>query len=150
MERKIYFDMDGTLADLYGVEDWLPKLEASDPSPYAEAAPLLRLCVLARLLNKLQRDGWELGIISWTSRGGSVEYNEAVAEAKLGWLKIHLKSVRFDSIDIVDYGTPKSSLGTGILFDDEARNRDEWGEGAYNANEIFEVLKALAKGGENE
>ena len=35
--KQIWFDMDGTLADLYGVENWLEKLRASDPSPYAEA-----------------------------------------------------------------------------------------------------------------
>ena len=33
----IYFDMDGTIADLYNVENWLPKLRAEDASPYVEA-----------------------------------------------------------------------------------------------------------------
>ena len=33
----IYFDMDGTIADLYNVENWLPKLRAEDASPYIEA-----------------------------------------------------------------------------------------------------------------
>ena len=32
---RIWFDMDGTIADLYGVEDWLPKLRAYDPSRIA-------------------------------------------------------------------------------------------------------------------
>ena len=35
--RTIWFDMDGTIANLYGVENWLPKLRAHDASPYADA-----------------------------------------------------------------------------------------------------------------
>ena len=33
--RTIWFDMDGTIANLYGVDNWLDKLHASDASPYA-------------------------------------------------------------------------------------------------------------------
>ena len=43
----IWFDMDGTIANLYGVENWLPMLRAYDPTPYANAVPLLRLSRLA-------------------------------------------------------------------------------------------------------
>ena len=56
----INFDMDGTIADLYGVDNWLEMLIAEDTTPYAEAEPLLRLCSLARVLNRLQRNGYEL------------------------------------------------------------------------------------------
>lgn len=34
---RICFDMDGTIADLYGVENWLDYLIAEDVKPYAEA-----------------------------------------------------------------------------------------------------------------
>lgn len=63
-KMTIYFDMDGTIANLYGVENWLEKLRACDASPYEEAEPLIDLAQLARLLNKLQRKGYEIGIIS--------------------------------------------------------------------------------------
>lgn len=139
----IWFDMDGTLADLYGVKDWLTKLRASDPSPYADAAPLLRMASLARVLNRLQREGYKIGIISWLSKCGSFEYNEAVIEAKQNWLKVHLKSVKFDYIDIVEYGTPKQDGRDGILFDDEEKNREDWNGTAYNVENIIEILKAL-------
>ena len=56
---RIWFDMDGTLADLYSVENWLPRLRAYDPAPYAEAKPMLRLCSLAKVLNRLSREGVE-------------------------------------------------------------------------------------------
>ena len=47
-------------------------------------------------------------------------------------------------ITLQEYVTPKSTLGKGILFDDELRNRQDWGEGAYLPEEIFAVLRELA------
>lgn len=143
MEKKIWFDMDGTIADLYSDPEWLSKLRASNPEPYVNAQPLVRMQSLARVLNRLQREGYEIGIISWLSKGGSDEYGEAVAEAKREWLAKHLASVKFDHIDIVAYGTPKQNGRHGILFDDEQRNREAWGEGAHDVQNIIEVLRAL-------
>lgn len=78
----VWFDMDGTLGNLYAVNDWLPKIRHEDASPYLDAAPMLRLCTLARLLNALQRNGYEIGVISWLSKGGSEKYGEKVTAAK--------------------------------------------------------------------
>ncbi|MBQ5579585.1 MAG: hypothetical protein IIT40_12190 [Prevotella sp.] len=146
MTKAIYFDMDGTIANLYGVEDWLPKLRAYDPSPYAEALPLVRLSVLARMLNRLQRNGYTLGIISWVSKDPDPTYGEAVTAAKLEWLAKHLPSVEWNEIHIVAYGTPKQTLADypdGILFDDEERNREDWLGIAFDETDIIEILKGL-------
>lgn len=143
MMKEIWFDMDGTIADLYGVENWLEMLRANDPTPYKVAKPLLRLATLARLLNRLQADGYTIGIVSWLSKGSSTEYDKLVTEAKKEWLHRHLASVNFDRIDIIAYGTPKEVGRTGILFDDEKRNRDNWNGTAYNVTEILEVLRRL-------
>lgn len=140
---NINFDMDGTITDLYGVDNWLHDLLNESVRPYAEARPLVNLSRLARLLNRLTAEGFSVNIISWTSKGGSEEYNEAVAEAKRAWLAEHLPSVNFTQIKIVPYGTPKQNLGNGILFDDEEPNRAAWGEGAHTEKEIFEILKSL-------
>lgn len=142
----IYFDMDGTIADLYGVENWLEKLIAFDPSPYMDAEPLLRLCTLARVLNRLQREGNKIGIVSWLSKANNAEYNEAVTAAKIEWINRHLPSVKFDEIVIVPYGTPKQEVVNnpfGILFDDEENNRRNWTGKAFDVNGIIEVLKGL-------
>ena len=140
---KINFDMDGTIADLYGVSNWLEDLLHEDVRPYVEARPLVNLQALARVLNRLIRAGYEVNIISWTSRGGSEDYNEAVRQAKIKWLRQHLASVQFSKIIIIPYGTPKELFADGILFDDEERNRMAWGEGAYTEKEILEILKNL-------
>ena len=146
MTKAICFDMDGTIADLYGVEGWLNDLESENERPYATAKPLIRMSALARVLNRLQRNGYIIGIVSWLSKCGSDEYNEKVTYAKREWLKKHLASVNFDEINIVKYGTPKSTVvgrQGGILFDDEERNRTEWNGTAYNVDNILNVLKAL-------
>ena len=141
---KIYFDMDGTIADLYGVEGWLEYLINGNPFPYANAKPLVNMNRLARRLNTLQKEGNEICIISWLCKTSTAEYDELVTRAKLAWLEKHLASVHFDEIHIVAYGTPKHTIGQGILFDDEVQNREGWGEGAYTPEEIFEVLCAIA------
>ena len=117
---KFWFDMDGTIADLYGVDNWLEYLMNEDTTPYDIAKGMLNLSLLARKLNALQRQGHEIGIISWTAKGKSDLYNGQVALAKMVWLHKHLKSVTWDHINIVPYGTSKISVcGEGILFDDE-------------------------------
>lgn len=146
MNITINFDMDGTIADLYGVENWLEYLINEDTFPYANAQPLLRLSALARKLNALQRAGYDLAVISWLSKSGSEAYNEEVTAVKLNWLKTHLPSVAWDRITIVPYGTPKQNYCNSpfdILFDDEAKNRDNWTGIAYDVQNIMEVLKNL-------
>ena len=148
MNKAIYFDMDGTIADLYGVENWLSYLIERTPLPDEIAKPLIRLSALARKLNKLQALGWKIGVVSWLSKEDNPDYNKVVTEAKKMWLKKHLASVHFDDVKIVSYGTPKSTVVNeiGILFDDEERNRIEWnnaGGNAYDVNNILEVLGGL-------
>ena len=147
MTKAIYFDMDGTITDLYGVENWLDMIIARDETPYREAKPLVNLSTLARLLNKLQAEGFIIGIISWLAKGSTAEYDRKVEKAKIEWLKTHLKSVHFNEIHVVEYGTPKEEVAlnpNGILFDDEEKNRINWTGQAYNVDNIIEILKKIA------
>lgn len=144
--RTIWWDMDGTIANTYAVENWLQMLCAEDTTPYERAEVMWNMSQLARLMNQAQKLGYKLGIISWTSKGGSASYNEAVKQAKLAWLNKHLASVSWDSICVVNYGTPKSLVmetEDDILFDDEEPNRNAWLGEAYEPNDMIKVLKAL-------
>jgi hypothetical protein len=139
--------MDGTIANLYGVDGWLEMLINEDATPYRIADTLLNMNVLARVLNKLQKMGIEIGIISWLSKNSNAEYDEKVTRAKKAWLKKHLHSVKFDFVEIVKYGTDKNIVcknENDILFDDEINNRKEWNGKAFDVNNILEVLKGLA------
>ena len=144
VEKKIWLDMDGTIANLYAVSGWLDMLRAYDPTPYTQAEPMLNMSSLARLLHKAQRLGYEIGIISWLSKESNQEYDNVVTVAKMEWLRIHLPSVVFDEIKIVAYGVPKHELCSGFLFDDEQHNRDMWGKGAFEPCELLEFLRGLA------
>ena len=146
MNITINFDMDGTIADLYGVENWLDYLIAENTLPYEVARPLVRLNQLARRLNTLQRNGYNLAVISWLSKSGSEEYNRAVTEVKVEWLRKHLPSVEWDRVTIVPYGTPKENFCNNpldILFDDEERNRNNWTGRAYDVQNILEILREI-------
>lgn len=149
--KTIYFDMDGTIANLYAVNGWLEKLRAFDATPYAEASPMVNMALLARMLNKAKANGYRVGIVSWLSKEPTPQYDNAVTKAKLQWLRKHLKSVEFDEIHIIPHGYPKFLVvadANGILFDDEEANRKAWMSNsdtalAFNETNIIEILKAL-------
>lgn len=144
---KIWFDMDGTIADLYAVENWLPMLRAYDPKPYLMAKPMHHMATLARMLNKAQAQGHELCIISWCSKESTADYDALVAQAKRAWLAKHLPSVHWDVVEIVPYGQNKwETCKSGILFDDEERNRMAWEAGkAFTPETIFTTLATLTR-----
>lgn len=145
---RIFFDMDGTFVNLYGIENWLEDLQEENVRPYRDAKPLINMNVFARRLNEMKRHGFEIGVISWTSKNSSEEYAERVTKTKKDWLNKHLKSVEWDTIEIVPYGTPKENFmkdETDVLFDDEERNRKNWKGVAYDVNEIFTTLKEIEK-----
>lgn len=143
---KIWFDMDGTIADLYGVENWLEMLIAHDETPYAIAKPIVNLSVLARLMNKVQRKGFEICIVSALAKDSTAEYDEKVRNAKIKWLANHLKSVHFDEIRFVPYWYTKNDVNTDadVLFDDEERHLEKWTGTAVHASKMIETLKAIA------
>lgn len=122
--RKIYLDMDGTIADLYGVENWLEDLIAGNERPYREAERLVEEEELAELV----ADGYELAIVSWLAKNSNKEYDRKVRNAKREWLKANYPNIKFTEIHIVKYGTPKSKVVNerGLLIDDEIPNRREW------------------------
>ena len=145
---NIYFDLDGTLADFYSVDNWLQKILENDSSPYREARPLHNFSYLAKLMHKWQEKGIEFSIISWGSKNSTENFLSAVADEKRKWLKTHLPSVNFSEIIIVPYGTPKENYKNShfdILFDDEQANRKNWKNGAFEPQYIIPILKMLAK-----
>lgn len=149
--KTINFDMDGTIADLYGVENWLDYLLNENPFPYENAKVMVNMSLLARYIHKAQTNGIQVNIISWLSKNSTDNYSELVTNAKIKWLQKHLPSVQFDNIFILPYGTPKHELlpqnKQNILFDDEINNLSNWilsGSGyGLLPQTIFEIFKGL-------
>jgi phosphoglycolate phosphatase-like HAD superfamily hydrolase len=146
--KVIVFDMDGTIADLYGVNGWLDMLRAESPKPYEIAEPMYDMNELVEILNELKKIGYIIAITTWLAMGSTKEYDKQVRLAKLAWLEKY--SFPYDEIHLVKYGTTKANCtrklgGFQILVDDNEKIRKGWNLGAtINANEnIIEYLREL-------
>ena len=83
--QVIYFDMDGTIADLYGYDNWLELLRAEDTTPYEDCKVIFDVEELRAVFNALIAAGFMLGVISWGAMGGSREYCKRTRRAKKAW-----------------------------------------------------------------
>lgn len=146
--KTLVFDMDGTIANLYGVRNWLDKLRAEDPTPYAIAKPLYDMFMLNAILWTLKNDGWRIVVTTWLAKDSTPEYDARVRTAKRAWLDRY--DFPFDEIHMVKYGTTKANCtrhlgGYQILVDDNEDVRNGWSLGdTINANEnILQALRNL-------
>lgn len=148
MNKMICFDMDGTIADLYGVPDWEEKLRNEDASPYLDAAPLVDMEYLAYILNRLIDQGWEIRVISWLAMDASPKYNMDVRRAKLIWLTKY--NFPYQKAHLVQYGTTKANCvrkhsDFAILIDDNAKVRNGWHLGDTIDPTKVNLINALAE-----
>ena len=146
----ICFDMDGTIADLYGVDNWLDMLRTYDPTPYANAEPMWDMAELADILNALRANGVEIRIITWLSKETTAEYDNAVRNAKREWLAKY--GFPYDHFHGVRYGATKADSirkylnGSAWLIDDNATVRKGWNMGEAidpTTCDIVELLRGL-------
>lgn len=144
--KAIYFDMDGTIADLYGYENWLPLLRAEDTKPYEECGVLVDVEELREVLDEFVQAGITIGIISWGAMGGSKEYCKRTRKAKIAWCEKYFPNV-FTEYHVVKYGTPKHyvrKIKDSILVDDNEDVRCAWHGDTIDATKnIIELLREL-------
>lgn len=148
MNKTLVFDMDGTLADFYGVENWLEDLTVSNPRPYVIAKPLYDMAFLTNVLLSLKENGWRIVVTTWLAKGSTKDYDFVVRQVKKDWLQRY--NFPYDEIHLVKYGTTKANCtrklgGYQILFDDNETVRKGWTLGeTVNANKnILEFLIEL-------
>lgn len=147
MTKMIVFDMDGTIANLYGVDRWLDMLRAEDPTPYRIANPIYDIESLNTLIRLLKRKGWRIVVTTWLAKGSTKHYDNLVRMAKLEWLELH--GFPFDEVHMVKYGTTKANCtrhygGFQVLVDDNEKVRNGWTLGdTIDANE--NILTELEK-----
>lgn len=147
-DKVLVFDMDGTIANLYGVNNWLEDLRAENPRPYISAEPLYDMDLLRMILQAFQCAGWKIVVTTWLAKESSKAYDELVRKAKLEWLENF--KFPYEEIHLVKYGTTKANCtrklgGFQVLVDDNDQVRKGWSLGAtINANEnIIEKLLDL-------
>lgn len=146
MNKTLVFDMDGTIADFYGVNDWLSDLMEESTRPYDVAEPLYKMDTLNTIVNLLKALDWHIVITSWVAQNATKEYAEAIRKSKIAWL--NKMCFPYDEVHIVKYGTTKANCtrklgGVQILADDNEKVRKGWTlGGTIDANK--DLIKALA------
>jgi FMN phosphatase YigB (HAD superfamily) len=148
MNKTLVFDMDGTIADLYGVDGWLEKLRNEDATPYTDATPIFNMNLLNTILDIFRAEGWKIVVTTWLSMGSTKEYDNEVRKAKIDWLK--KVDFIYDEIHLVKYGTTKAKCtrhigGFQILVDDNETIRKGWtlGDTIDANNDIIDKLMGL-------
>jgi hypothetical protein len=151
MNKTLVFDMDGTIADFYGVDGWLEYLHNEDVTPYMQASPLYDMNVLKIVLNTFKKKGWKIVVTTWLSKGGSKEFNDRTRVAKKDWLDSY--EFPYDELHMVKYGTTKANCtrklgGFQILIDDNADVRKGWTLGTTidANNDVMDLLLKILMG----
>ena len=130
--RMIVWDMDGTMADLYGVDGWLEMLRAENPLPYEIAEPIWDMERLVNVIRALQDFGIEQRIVTWLSMNSSEEYKTETRRAKREWLEQfdfpydHFHGVQFGSTKADSVRKFLADDETAILIDDSTKVRKGW------------------------
>lgn len=127
MLPTVALDLDGTIASLYDVPNWLDALQNHDATPYFKAREMRDLDYLNALIKLYKDAGGHVCVVSWTAKGNIPHaYFTATQAAKMLWLREHLPAI--EDVRIVEYGTPKylvvKDVHNTVLFDDEQPNRD--------------------------
>jgi 5'(3')-deoxyribonucleotidase len=149
-DKMLVFDMDGTIANLYGYPNWLESLRNKDDTPYKECEPLYDMNQLNSLLIKLKKKGYRIAVTSWLTYEELMDktYKAQIRKAKREWLKRY--NFPADEVHIVKYGTNKRKVtskfkGEQILVDDSKEVREAFKGKTINAKEniIVELEKLL-------
>ena len=149
MRKMLVFDMDGTIADLYGTDNWLTDLRNEKVDPYVNAKPLYSMDEMSSVLNKAKSNGWRVAVTTWLAKDASRDYDKAVTKAKKEWLAKY--DFPYDEIHCLKYGRTKANATRKkadfqVLIDDNKKVRDGWTLGTtVNAEySIMNFLKSLA------
>lgn len=125
--QAIYFDMDGTIADLYSVNNWCYKITHEDATPYRQAKPLVNVAQLQKVIQSFKALGITVGVISWGAKGASAQFTREVKKFKKEWCTS--LGLEFEEFHVVKYNTPKwkiAKIKNAILIDDDSSNCFEW------------------------
>lgn len=134
MKITVYLDMDGTIADLYGIENWLPRLRNEDSKIFLECKPMI---TQETLFEKFPQNQFEIKILSMTPKDASNEYCENVIGQKNAWLNVHFPEITKRIYR--KYGNNKNlrNSAKAILIDDSKPIRESWRGTALNPIELW-------------
>ena len=125
MNKIVYFDMDGTLCDFYGVRDWIPRIQHDDASIYYEARPIYKYI---NMLKDYKKKGYKIIILSCLSYNTTHKRDIMTKIYKRLWLAKYVGLDNIDSIRIIPYTHHKEYYvrEAGMLVDDSDKVLDNW------------------------
>lgn len=133
--KSIWFDMDGTIAELYKVEGWLVSLREGDWNVYAECEPRTHAERIRSAVEALVAHGWQVGVITWASKG--IDWGkdlDAIRDVKFNWLCENFPEIADGRFACIPYGYSKAQFleemgdnySLAYLVDDNREVRAEW------------------------
>lgn len=133
-KQKVYLDMDGTIANLYSIDNWLERLRKEDTTIFLECNPLISE---KDLLKVFPPKSHEIIILSMTPLNCSKSYHENVIAQKNKWLDIHFPSITKRIYK--KYGNNKNLKNSvkAILVDDNATIRNNYKGMALNPIDLW-------------
>lgn len=148
--KKIYFDMDGTVADLYGEKNWLDNLRNEREGSFINLRPLVDMNELAMVCHQLMNLGYSFGVITWLPMGASYEFERVCEEEKRAWVEEFMPWV--SEFYAQSYGVPKQYAPSKraaemILIDDNAEVRAMWNTEVQRSSidATQDIIKELKK-----
>ena len=129
MSTRIYFDMDGTVADFYGQTDWLERLRNEQAGAFIACKPLFNRARFGAVVSRLLAIGVQFGVITWLPMDASPEYEEICTAEKKEWCATYLPFI--SEFTAQSYGVPKQKAikkhaSTEILIDDNMEVCKRW------------------------
>ena len=129
MSIKITMDLDGTVYDLYSVENWLEKLRSEDSSVFSEGDFIGDYNRFKTVCEKLVAMGVQFEVITWLPMQASPEYELECTEVKREWVKKFMPFVT--EFTAQSYGIPKQNAikkraKTMYLLDDNKEICEMW------------------------
>lgn len=146
---NVFFDMDGTVADLYGRENWLTELR-SNISPFEDLNPLVDMEVLDSYMKALKARNFHFSIITWTPMEATYNFHKQCEADKREWVTKYMPSN--SQFDALRYGVPKqhsrivNRREKNILIDDNPEVIEVWkadGNFGILVDETFSAIDAL-------
>ncbi len=134
MKKTVYLDMDGTIANLYGIENWLPRLRAEDKTIFLECEPMISE---KELLNKFPTENFEMKILSMTPLNATENYCLDVINQKNEWLNKYFPSITKRIYKPYGHNKNLKNSKNAILIDDSEPIRNSWRGIAINPVELW-------------